>query len=231
MFAVHFSLAFAVHANIASRVARGDDGDSWWLPSILISTASVLGNVVVHVAVTRISLDRAFVAASVVVGGIHFVASVFCDFETAADRGLLAFSSGVANMAIVVGACYVMQGVPTAVRGVALCWSLASGRVGALLACLTPLLCQSVRGHVAFALSAFFLIASSVLAVLSLPSSPREVERENSVGSSLRSSQAPSCQASYRDSVYSKTSWTARRGRCNTLRRFHSVGSLHASAV
>nr|XP_050037694.1 solute carrier family 22 member 7-like [Dermacentor andersoni] len=213
MFAVHFSLAFAVHVNIASQVARGDDRDTWWLPSVLVSAASVLGNAVVHAAVTCVSLDRVLVAASVVAGGIHCVASVFCNFETAADRGLLAFSSGVANVAIVVGACRLMEGVPTAVRGAFLCWSLAGGRVGALLGCLTPLLSQNARGHASFALSAFFLMASSFLAVLSRPSSQREVEREDNhetsfprSASSLRGSRPPSCRPPYRDSVGSKTS-------------------------
>ncbi|KAH6925466.1 hypothetical protein HPB50_005715 [Hyalomma asiaticum] len=211
MFFVQFSLAYAVHLNTVFWVARGehDSGVTWWLPAILVYFVSLLGNVVALLAVARMSLESALVALTAVVTGVHCVASYFFGFYTAADRGLLAFSGGLANVAIVVGSCYVMEDVPTPVRGVALCWSLASGRVGALLACVMPLLLKIDDIYWAFAVSSLFLGASLVMAWRNMsPLRSEEVVGERNLGSalktdvsSLRASLSPSRRSLCDDSV------------------------------
>ncbi|KAL1471283.1 hypothetical protein MTO96_023738 [Rhipicephalus appendiculatus] len=168
-FAVHCSLAFAVHVNAVTWVVLGERGVvAWWLPSILVYVVTVMGSFAGLAAYACIPLRKVPLTVSAVVAGIQYVAVAFSDFDTTADRGLLAFSGGLANVAIVVGACRVMEDVPTSVRGVALCWSLAGGRAGALLACTTPLFLEC--GKSAFALSAVLLTASSMLAALRFPS-------------------------------------------------------------
>ncbi|KAH7971890.1 hypothetical protein HPB52_003655 [Rhipicephalus sanguineus] len=168
-FVVHFSLAFAVHVNAVTWVARDERVVvAWWLPSILVYVVTALGSVAGLLAYACIPLRKVPLAASAVVAGIYYVAVVFSDLDTAVDRGLIAFSGGLANVAIIVGACRVMEDVPTSVRGVALCWTLAGGRAGALLACMTPLFLGN--GKLAFVLSAFLLTTSSILAALRFPS-------------------------------------------------------------
>ncbi|KAH8028299.1 hypothetical protein HPB51_014955 [Rhipicephalus microplus] len=168
-FAVHFSLAFAVHVNTVTWVARSEyTVVAWWLPSILVYVVTALGNVAGLVAYAYIPFRKMAFAVPAVIAGIHYVAVAFSNFDTPVDRGLLTFASGLANIAIIVGACRVMENAPTSVRGVALCWSLAGGRAGALLACTTPLFLGC--GKSAFALSAFLLTTSSILAAQRFPS-------------------------------------------------------------
>ncbi|KAL3205264.1 hypothetical protein MRX96_011162 [Rhipicephalus microplus] len=168
-FAVHFSLAFAVHVNTVTWVARSEyTVVAWWLPSILVYVVTALGNVAGLVAYAYIPFRKMAFTVPAVIAGIHYVAVAFSNFDTPVDRGLLKFASGLANVAIIVGACRVMENAPTSVRGVALCWSLAGGRAGALLACTTPLFLGC--GKSAFALSAFLLTTSSILAAQRFPS-------------------------------------------------------------
>ncbi|KAH7966385.1 hypothetical protein HPB49_015895 [Dermacentor silvarum] len=156
MFAVLFSLMFAVFTDIISMVARSDDSEGssgWFMGAAFVGT--LLSYAAMNTAVTRFALVNVFSVASL----LHLAATI-----------LLALSHGILAVAIVVSVAYVMEIVPTAVRGVALCWALASGSIGALCASSTLVLQQLGREDVAFATAALLLVVS-LFVISDLPAS------------------------------------------------------------
>ncbi|XP_037561162.1 solute carrier family 22 member 7 [Dermacentor silvarum] len=135
MFAVQFSLTFAVYADTISMLARIDDavgkGEPWFPWAAhgvrLLSYASV------YTSVARFGLVTVLSTVLALVGVIHCLLSFVVVFPSWAAMGdaLLVLSSGLVPMAVIVSIAYLMEVVPTAVRGGALGWALACGRVGA----------------------------------------------------------------------------------------------------
>ncbi|XP_075527337.1 solute carrier family 22 member 13-like [Dermacentor variabilis] len=170
MFAVLFSLMFAVFTDVISTMVRTDDSKG---KSGLFMGAQLAGGLlsyaVMHTAVTRFALVKVLRVALMVAGLAHCVLAFVVSFNPAATI-LLALSRGILIVAIVISVAYVMEMVPTAVRGVALCWALASGYIGALCASATLVLHQLGREDVACATSALLLLMS-LFATSDLPAS------------------------------------------------------------
>ncbi|XP_037561337.1 solute carrier family 22 member 7 [Dermacentor silvarum] len=170
MFAVQFSLMFAVFTDVISMVARSDDSEGssgWFMGAAFVG--SLLSYAAMHTAVTRFALVKVFSVASLVAGCTHCLLTFVVSFHPAATV-LLALSRGILVVAIVVSVAYIMETVPTAVRGVALCWALASGSIGALCASSTLVLQQLGREDVAFAMAALLLLVS-LFVISDLPAS------------------------------------------------------------
>ncbi|XP_070382479.1 solute carrier family 22 member 7-like [Dermacentor albipictus] len=170
MFAVLFSLMFAVFTDVISTMVRTDksEGSSGLFMGVQFA-GGLLSYAVMHTAVTRFALVKVLRVALMVAGLAHCVLSFVVSFSPAVTV-LLALSRGILIVAIVISVAYVMEMVPTAVRGVALCWALASGHIGALCASATLVLHQLGREDVAFATAALLLLMS-LFATSDLPTS------------------------------------------------------------
>ncbi|KAH6938646.1 hypothetical protein HPB50_011226 [Hyalomma asiaticum] len=160
MFAILFSLMFGVFTDVISITARSDDtadGDILF-PTIMLA-GSLLSYVAMYAAVTRFALVKVFGFASAVAVCTHCLLTFTVSFHLVTTV-LLSLSHGTLAVAVAVTIAYVMEIVPTAVRGVALCWALGSGSVGALCACSTLVLQQLGREDVAFGTAALLLTVS-----------------------------------------------------------------------
>ncbi|XP_077530977.1 solute carrier family 22 member 13-like [Haemaphysalis longicornis] len=163
MIAAHFSLTFTLYTVIFSVPQ-----DKAALRNVsFVALLLVYG--LVHVLITRMPLVRVIRFCFLMLGGLQCLISAVLGFlPTVVSEGLAALSRAFATVGIFVSIVYVLELFPTAVRGTALSWTLAGGRVGAVCASVVFGLLKAGRGDVAFFLSgcAVFL---SLLALRYLP--------------------------------------------------------------
>ncbi|KAL1425084.1 hypothetical protein MTO96_019440 [Rhipicephalus appendiculatus] len=122
MFTILFSLMFGVFTDVIAIMARSDDNEDrsvWFMVVVLVGT--LLSYMTMYTLVTRFALVKVLSVSSAVAGCIHCLLSFTASFYSVTTV-LLALSHGILAVAIVVSIAYVMEIVPTAVRGVALCW-------------------------------------------------------------------------------------------------------------
>ncbi|KAL1421433.1 hypothetical protein MTO96_004126 [Rhipicephalus appendiculatus] len=150
MFPILFSLMFGVLTDVIAIMARSDDNEDrsvWFMVVMLVGT--LLSYMTMYTLVTRFALVKVLSVSSAVAGCTHCLLSFTASFYSVTTV-LLALSHGILAVAVGVSIAYVMEIVPTAVRGVALCWALACGSIGAGCACSTLVLQQLGREDVAF---------------------------------------------------------------------------------
>ncbi|KAH7962894.1 hypothetical protein HPB52_018554 [Rhipicephalus sanguineus] len=160
MFAILFSLMFGVITDVISIMARSNDNEDrsvWFMVVVLVGT--LLSYAAMYTVVTRFALVKVLSVSSAAAGCTHCLLSFAANFYSVATV-LLALSHGILAVAVAVSIAYIMETVPTAVRGVALCWALACGSVGAGCACSALVLQQLGREDVAFGTTALLLVVS-----------------------------------------------------------------------
>ncbi|KAH8038758.1 hypothetical protein MRX96_020114 [Rhipicephalus microplus] len=160
MFTFLFSLMFSAFTDVISIMMRSDDNEDrsvWFMVVVLVGT--LLSYMAMYMMVTRFALVKVLSVSSAVAGCTHCLLSFTASFYSVATV-LLALSHGILAVAVGVSIAYIMEIVPTAVRGVALCWALACGSVGVGCACSTFVLQQLGREDVAFGTTALLLVVS-----------------------------------------------------------------------
>ncbi|KAH9380401.1 hypothetical protein HPB48_017604 [Haemaphysalis longicornis] len=148
MIAAHFSLTFTLYTVIFSVPQ-----DKAALRSVTF-VALLLVYGLVHVLITRMPLVRVIRICVLMLGVFQCLVSAALGSQPAmVVECLTALSRAFATVGIFVSIVYVLELFPTAVRGTAISWTLAGGRVGAVCASVVFVLRKDGRGDVAFFLS------------------------------------------------------------------------------
>ncbi|KAH9374201.1 hypothetical protein HPB48_018989 [Haemaphysalis longicornis] len=164
MFGCYFSVCFSLYITIFSSVSRRE-GFLQIISSIMVFLAFT-GMVVV---VTKFPLLKVLTACFAALGAVQCALSMATTLNTPViSRALIVVMRPLALVGMVVSIAYTLELFPTALRGTALCWTLGSGRFGAVVACATFGLQQVGREDVAFA-SAGSILWLSLLAFRRLP--------------------------------------------------------------
>ncbi|KAH9380615.1 hypothetical protein HPB48_020018 [Haemaphysalis longicornis] len=127
-----FSLTFSLHTAIFYTVPRYKVMLEW--VSVI---ALLLAYALVRALITKVSLVRVLRLCFLILGGTQCLLSFVINRQAILfAEGLGALSRAFVSVAIVVNIAYAFELFPTAVRASALCWTVASGRVGAVCASL-----------------------------------------------------------------------------------------------
>ncbi|KAH6942873.1 hypothetical protein HPB50_011385 [Hyalomma asiaticum] len=164
MFAAYFSMTFAHYVAIFSAAPMDHD----WVP-YGTAVATLLACGAMHVLVSGIALVTVLNTCFVTAGVLQCLLSIAAGAGVATITNIMAALSRGVTLAVLVHCfVFVMELFPSAVRSGALCWLLASGRVGSMFASVTFVLQLTGRLDVAFAIAAMLLFAS-LLAIRALP--------------------------------------------------------------
>ncbi|KAH9380405.1 hypothetical protein HPB48_017600 [Haemaphysalis longicornis] len=163
MIAAHFSLTFSLYTVIFS--VPQDKAAVRNVSFVMLLLVYCL----IHVLTTRMPLVQVIRFCFLMLGGFQCLISAGLGSQpTVVVEGLAALSRAFATVGIFVSIVYVLELFPTAVRGTAISWTLAGGRVGAVCASMVFVLRKDGRGDVAFFLSGCALFWS-LLALRYLP--------------------------------------------------------------
>ncbi|KAL1428594.1 hypothetical protein MTO96_002956 [Rhipicephalus appendiculatus] len=164
MFFAYFSMAFSYYVAVFATMPIHEV----WIPYGVVA-ATLLSCGVMHALVTGIGLVTLMNTCFVMIAVIDCFLSVAAGAGMATITNILNVLSRGMTLAVLVHVLvFVMELFPTAVRGGALCWAFASGRVGVVFASVTFVLQLGGREDVAFAVAAFLLFVS--LLVIRVPS-------------------------------------------------------------
>ncbi|KAH9380406.1 hypothetical protein HPB48_017599 [Haemaphysalis longicornis] len=162
MIAAHFSLTFTLYTVIFSVP---QDAALRRVSFVVLLLVYCL----IHMLITRMPLVQVIRFCFLMLCGFQcLISAVLGSQPTVIVEGLAALSRAFATVGIFVSVVYVLELFPTAVRGTAISWTLAGGRVGAVCASMAFVLRENGRGDVAFFLSGCALFWS-LLALRYLP--------------------------------------------------------------
>ncbi|KAH9380403.1 hypothetical protein HPB48_017602 [Haemaphysalis longicornis] len=163
MIAAHFSLTFTIYTVIFSVPQ-----DKAALRNVSF-VVLLLVYCLIHVLTTRMPLVRVIRVCFLMLGGFQcLISAILGSLPTVGVEGLALLSRAFATVGIFVSIVYAIELLPTAVRGTAISWTLAGGRIGAVCASVVFVLRNARRGDVAFFLPGCALFWS-LLALHYLP--------------------------------------------------------------
>ncbi|XP_065300673.2 solute carrier family 22 member 7-like [Dermacentor albipictus] len=155
MFCVSFCISFVFHASAFSTARLGE----FWIPGLTV-VVLLLSYAAMHFLITGVALitvlTSCFVLAGIIQGALSIAAGARLGTITTV---LLVLSQGTSILILIHCITYVLELFPSAVRGGALCWALASGRVAATCASMIFVLKPTVRQEVLFAGTGLLLFA------------------------------------------------------------------------
>ncbi|XP_050024612.1 solute carrier family 22 member 7-like [Dermacentor andersoni] len=153
MFFVCFCISFVYHVSAFTTARSGE----FWIPGLTV-VITLLTYAAMHFLMTGVALITVLTSCFVLTGIIQ------CALSIAAAAGLgtvskvlLALSKGTSTVIFVHCHTYVLELFPSAVRGGAICWAFASGRVAATCASLTFILKPNAHEDVLFAVTGLLL--------------------------------------------------------------------------
>ncbi|XP_070382647.1 solute carrier family 22 member 7-like [Dermacentor albipictus] len=155
MFSVCFCISFVFHVSAFSTARLGD----FWIPGLTV-VVTLLTYAAMHFLMTGVALITVLTSCFVLAGIIQCVLSIAAGARLdTITKVLLVLSQGTSNVIFIHCYIYVLELFPSAVRGGAICWALASSRVGAMCASLTFALKPTGQEDVLFAATGLLLIA------------------------------------------------------------------------
>ncbi|XP_075529951.1 solute carrier family 22 member 7-like [Dermacentor variabilis] len=153
MFFVCFCISFVYYVSTLSTARLG----AFWIPGFT-AVVTLLSYAAMHFLITGVALITVLTSCFVLMGIIQCALSIAaCARLGTIIKVLLVLSQG-SSIVIFIHCCtYVLELFPSAVRGGAICWALASGRVAATCASMTFVLKPTGHEDVLFAVTGLFM--------------------------------------------------------------------------
>ncbi|XP_070382648.1 solute carrier family 22 member 7-like [Dermacentor albipictus] len=156
MFSVCFCISFAFYVSALSTARLGE----FWIPGLTV-VVTLLSYAAMHFLITGVALITVLTSCFMLIGIIQCALSIAAAAAGlgTATKVLLVISKGTSTVILIHCITYVLELFPSAVRGGAICWALASGRVAATCASMIFLLKPTGREEVLFAVTGLLLFA------------------------------------------------------------------------
>ncbi|XP_050024597.1 solute carrier family 22 member 7-like [Dermacentor andersoni] len=155
MFSVCFCISFLFHVSAFSTARLGE----FWIPGLTV-VVTLLTYAVMHFLMTGVALITVLTSCFLLTGIIQCALSIAAGARLGTiTKVLLVLSQGASNVISINCHTYVLELFPSAVRGGAICWALASSRLGAMCASLTFALKPTGPEDVLFAVTGLFMFA------------------------------------------------------------------------
>ncbi|XP_075529950.1 solute carrier family 22 member 7-like [Dermacentor variabilis] len=155
MFFVCFCISFVFHVSTFSTARLGE----FWIPGLTV-VVTLLTYAAMHFLVTGVALITVLTSCFVLTGIIQSALSIAAGARLGTvTKVLLVLSTGTSTVIFIHCHTYVLELFPSAVRGGAICWAFASGRVAATFASLTFILKPNGHEDVLFAVTGLFMFA------------------------------------------------------------------------
>ncbi|XP_070382741.1 solute carrier family 22 member 7-like [Dermacentor albipictus] len=155
MFFVCFCMSFVYHVSTFSTARLGE----FWIPGLTV-VVTLLTYAAMHFLLTGVALitvlTTCFVLTGIIQCALSIAAAVGLDTVT---KVLLALSKGASTVIFVHCLTYVLELFPSAVRGGAIFWAFASGRVAATCASMIFVLKPNAHEDVLFGVTGLFIFA------------------------------------------------------------------------